>query len=201
MKALRSLVASLAAAGAAGRLVFGAASTPARWARGEAIPVWIEDVNVPAQHLDLVRRAVHAWSAAGEGRIAFEETREFPPTGIRVRFVTGDVHFGEAMPYLDGRSGSIVKADVVLSVDAPGDGLQKQLVLYLTALHEIGHALGLAHTERFDSIMYKFQRPLDPDRYFLRYRKVLRSPEDIGSERATGLFPDDRRALLRLYGP
>ena len=175
------------------------ASSPARWGPGETILFWIEDVNIPADYQDTVRRAVNTWTVAGGGQLAFREAREFPSTGIRIRFVKGDTNFGEAAPYIDRRTDRIVRADVVLSVDAPGDTLQKQVVLYLTALHEIGHALGLPHTDDFNAIMYRFQRPVDPDRYFLRYRKGLRSAGDIGSERATGLFQADLKALRKLY--
>jgi hypothetical protein len=93
----------------------------------------------------------------------------------------------------------IVRADIFLSLDSPGDHLHKELVVYLTALHELGHALGLAHTDDFNTIMYRFRGPTDPERYFLRYRKGLRSEEDIGEQGATGLFPGDLRALKLLY--
>jgi hypothetical protein len=82
----------------------------------------------------------------------------------------------------------------------PGDRLQRKLVAYLTLLHEIGHALGLPHTDDFNTIMYRFRRPTDPARYFLRYRRRLGSERDVGSQHASGLSPADAAALRQLYG-
>lgn len=173
----------------------------ARWPEGEAIPVWIESPNVPPPHRDLVRRALSRWSDATEGALTFREVEEFPRTGIRIRFVIGDGYFGEAMPSVDRRTGRIFRADVILSVVGPGDTLQRQLVLYLTALHEIGHALGLDHTDDFGTIMYRFRRPEDPERYFRRYRKRLGSETEVGARTASGISAADRQAIRRLYAP
>jgi hypothetical protein len=172
-----------------------------RWPHGAKIPVWIENVNVPEEQREMVRRAFRVWEGAADAAFRFSETDAFPSQGIRVRFVNDDENFGEAMPYLDTRTREIVKADVVVNRDIVGDPLHKKMVVYLTALHEIGHALGLGHTERWGCIMYKFRQSSDPPRVFVGYRRKLRSEADIGSDRATGLADEDRRALRRLYAP
>ncbi|MFI5184073.1 MAG: matrixin family metalloprotease [Vicinamibacteria bacterium] len=172
-----------------------------RWPHGARITVWIENVNVPEEQREMVRRAFRVWEGASGAAFTFRETDAFPPAGIRVRFVNDDENFGETMPYLDTRTREIVKADVLVNRDIAGDPLQKKMVVYLTALHEIGHALGLGHTDRWGCIMYKFQRSTDPPRVFVGYRQKLRSEADIGTDRASGLADDDRRALRRLYPP
>jgi predicted Zn-dependent protease len=70
-------------------------------------------------------------------------------------------------------------------------------VLYLTCLHESGHALGLEHTDAFADIMYNFQYGGDIAEYFARYRRLLTVREDI--RKHSGISPDDRRHLLEVY--
>jgi hypothetical protein len=186
--------------GACAAVASAAPSVPEpRWETAEEVPLWIEQPMVPPDRVEMVRRAARSWSRASGGVLRFVDAAEFPSLGIRVRFVRDDENFGEAAPYLDRRSGRIVRADVVLVMDPPGDGLQKQLVVYLSALHELGHALGLRHAEEFGDVMYAFRGPADPARFFQGYRKKLRSEQDIGSESASGLTPQDIRALRRLY--
>lgn len=174
---------------------------PPRWDAALEIPLWIEQPKVPPDLIEMVRRAARSWSRASGGILRFADSAEFPNLGIRVRFVRDDENFGEAVPYVDRRTRRIVRADVVLVMDPPGDGLHKQLVVYLSALHELGHALGLSHVDDFGDVMYRFRRPADPDRFFLGYRRKLRSAGDIGSEAASGLTPRDVGALRRLYLP
>ncbi len=66
-------------------------------------------------------------------------------------------------------------------------------------LHELGHAIGLEDTANFSDIMYLFRRPDDGPRYFGNYRALLRSADDIGGAKATGLSADDVKALRDLY--
>jgi hypothetical protein len=133
--------------------------------------------------------------------LEFREAAALGAHGIRVKFGPNAGKYGEALPFVDRRSGFIVEADVHVLADSPGDALQKQLVVYLTALHEIGHALGLPHTDDFDAIMYRFRDSTDAARFFLRYRRTIHSAEDIGGEGASGLFPADLSALKSRYGP
>ncbi|HEY3092027.1 MAG TPA: matrixin family metalloprotease, partial [Vicinamibacterales bacterium] len=92
-------------------------------------------------------------------------------------------------------------AEVNIAADAPidVDPLTRGIVVYLTALHELGHALGLEHTRNFDDIMYLFRQPGDGPRYFGNYRRLLQTADDIGTAKATGLSAYDVESLRALY--
>jgi hypothetical protein len=140
---------------------------------------------------------------ASEG--AFTLRRTFIPreAGIRVVFNGADGNYGETRPRVDRATGLITAAEVAIAADSPieVDVTTRDIIVYLTALHELGHALGLEHTANFDDIMYLFREPGDGVRYFGNYRKMLRSADDIGSARATGLSAYDVTTLRALYNP
>jgi len=162
--------------------------------------VFIDRRNLPPQGDQLVEKAMKTWTTASNGAFTLQRTFVAGETGIRIYFNGAGGNYGETRPHIDA-SGLIDAAEVNIAADAPidVDPLTRGIVVYLTALHELGHALGLEHTRNFDDIMYLFRQPGDGPRYFGNYRRLLQSADDIGTAKATGLSTNDVKALTDLY--
>ena len=149
--------------------------------------------------LCVIAYAMKVWTDVSGRRFHLDRTsdRDAP---LRVHFIAGDNVYGEARPRVDRPTSAIVEADVHINAGLAGlgDRIDQRIILYLTALHEFGHALGLPHTDDFSTIMYSFRRPNDGERYFGAYRRRLGSA-DVGAATATGLAPADIEALRALY--
>jgi hypothetical protein len=170
-----------------------------RWPVRATIPVWVDARAAPMGADVLVGKALVTWTRAARGRFVLEPTTSRDAALVRVRFAQADGIYGETSPHIDRATGLIGSAEVLIAGRVEGDTAWQRIVIYLTALHELGHALGLPHTSAFDDIMYSFRRPDDGERYFGAYQRRLRSSADIGTEHATGLSPADIAALERLY--
>ena len=149
---------------------------------------WVEPCARPAEmgcrtgDPDLAQWAMEAWQAASQGKLHVQRTAEKNRAVIKVHWESGRT----------GLYGETRGGDVFVRPD-PGQGLLREAIVYLTCLHETGHALGLTHTADFDDIMYNFQYGGDLTEYFARYARKLTRREDI--RKYPGMSPNDRKRL------
>ena len=142
---------------------------------------------------ELGRWALEAWQREASGAIVFKKSATEEHARFRMHWVNGSSGlYGETEPTMvDGRRGANI---YVLPSVAPGaDALLRDAIVYLTCLHESGHALGLVHTAAFADIMYSFQYGGDIPAYFGRYRVLLKARADIAAH--SGISDADRVAL------
>ncbi len=180
-------------------------------ATAETFTYWIEPCTRPeaeceASDEQLAEWALDAWARASNGNLDFVRS---PLSKARIRLYwasTGNRGlYGEARAItVDGKPGAEV--DIRPSLHALGhkiegvgsqDRLFRHTVVYITCLHETGHALGLPHTRAFNDVMYSFEYGGNILDFFGRYRRKLETREDI--QKVSGLSSEDERRLMSIY--
>jgi hypothetical protein len=168
----------------------------------EEYSYWIEDCTPETSRStscepgdpELGRWALEAWQREAGGIIALKKSGTEEHARLRLHWANGTSSlYGETEPMMvDGKRGANI---YVLPSVGPGrtDPLMRETIVYLTCLHESGHALGLAHTRAFADIMYSFQFGGDIAAYFGRYRVLLKTRGDIAAH--SGISDADRVAL------
>jgi hypothetical protein len=176
----------------------------------EIIPYYVTDgKNVggyDAGDKELAVFALDAWARESGNRLKFTPAKSEAEALLIVRWVAaGEGLFGEMQRIqVNGKSGAVVN----ISPGAAGlgepfasraakDRLYRDTIVYLTCVHETGHALGLMHTSNFEDIMYYFGYGGDLGAYFQRYRDKLKSRADI--PKFSGVSANDISVLKRLH--
>ena len=178
----------------------------------ESITYFIDDgKGVPGYRdsdRELAKLALDAWSRESGGQLKFSEAKAVESALIRFRWISpNEGLYGETQRVqVNGKPGAIVYVmpQVVvqgepLASRAVQDNLLRETIVYLTCVHELGHAVGLPHTRRFEDIMYFFGYGGNIVDYFMRYRSKLQSRSDIG--KYSGLSESDIEALRNVYRP
>jgi len=148
---------------------------------------------------------MEAWQKAARPSLTFATAAE-NHARVRIYWASGRMRlYGEARPIqVDGKRGSAIYVNPDVSQlgeeiyqAAEHDPLLRDAIVYLTCLHESGHALGLSHTGKFEDIMYSFGFGGDIVEYFERYRRRITERQDIRAQSAISTY--DRRRLLQLF--
>lgn len=143
--------------------------------------------------------AFEAWQRESNGAIVMRKSASEAHARIRIRWAGGNMGlYGETQAVtVDGKQGAVIY--VLPDTEARPDPLLRDAIVYLTCLHESGHALGLQHTRQFADIMYSFQYGGDIVEYFDRYRRLLKTRADIPAH--SGISDADRAALRSRFRP
>jgi hypothetical protein len=167
----------------------------------------LEDVEARPADADLALWALESWQRAARGKLKFVKAASEDDALVRLYWVAAaGGQYGEMRPLdVEGRRGAAVyiRPDTTalgseIATRARLDALFRDTIVYLTCLHELGHALGLAHTAEFDDVMYFFGFGGDIGEFFGRYRRTLGERGDI--RESPGLSAGDLAQLEALYG-
>lgn len=180
-------------------------------ASAETFTYWIEpckteESQCEASDVQLAEWAMEAWQHGSDGGLNFVKS---PLSKARIRIfwaANGNQGlYGEARAIeVQGKPGAElnIRCDLKalgkkISEQGARDRLYRDTVIYLTCLHELGHAIGLPHTRSFNDIMYSFEYGGNVAEYFARYRRKLKHRDDIPL--VSGLSAEDDRRLASLY--
>ena len=150
--------------------------------------------------------ALESWQRASRGALTFVPAESEEGALVRLYWApAAGGQYGEMRPLaVAGRRGAAVyiRPDTTalgeeIAQSARLDALFRDTIVYLTCLHELGHALGLEHTANFEDVMYFFGFGGDIPEFFGRYRRALRERADIRG--SAGLSAGDLEQLEDLY--
>jgi hypothetical protein len=139
-----------------------------------------------AGDIELATWAFQEWERSAGGAIRLEPIADEGMALIRLYWLSWAVRkYGETRPEIANRRRAVlvfVRPDTfakhkTLGPAAAKDSLLRDTIVYMTCLHEIGHALGLGHSAVEDDVM----RTEGSVPNFERNRQTLKTRADIAS--------------------
>jgi hypothetical protein len=131
-----------------------------------------------------VRRAIEDWNAATLGTLgilAFEWHDQEEGAGVLIRFVPPQKDQPLGLTHLDADEAGVIRLPLHIDLAEPAamGETSRETVLFQVAAHELGHALGLPHTDEAASIMCCLRGAVDLADPAIRERYVQarRRPE------------------------
>lgn len=147
--------------------------------------------------------AMQAWAKASGGLLRIEKVDSPEQATIRFRWLEPRRRglYGQSLATRENGvavyeiviNSSIASLGPDMAEAAKLDPLFGDVILFLTCVHEAGHALGPEHTRNFADIMYSFEYGGDFVGYFNRYRSKLKQREDMS--RVSPLSDGDARQI------
>jgi hypothetical protein len=153
---------------------------------------------------ELATWAMQAWERSSGGSLRFVAGTD-AASRLRIKWVSPrSGQYGETRPERVGNRTVItvnIRPDTAslspaIADTARADSLLRDTIVYLTCLHELGHAIGLTHTADDRDIMYSFQFGGDVLAYFMHYRDQAKTR--AGFQATSGLSPHDVDRLRAL---
>ena len=129
-----------------------------RWTWGSELKDGILTYNIKKGNNNnlekIVDLAFSEWEKNLDNSIQFKNVKDnYPAADIEIKFKKGNINKGGDAEIYFHRNGFIDYVKISVSKTSNGTKLNQTMLEYLTK-HEIGHALGLGHSQFPNSIMY-----------------------------------------------